>query len=326
VLISNCPQLNNPCNAYNPTPVQVLTGMGREVMFAGPDRKPWSDCLPNHSNTAQDGRCSVAVYSQADRHSPARGQADEAVFIGPPPPAQSYLSIPTLLEARAQHPCGAIHPGYGFLSENAEFAEACRAHGIVFIGPTPEQMRDFGLKHVARRIAAENGVPLLPGSGLLENIYAAVEAADRIGYPVMLKSTAGGGGIGIRLCASPAELHEAFDAARATEPIELGSGGLYLERFVSQARHIEVQIFAMAAARCRSRRARLLSTAEEQKVIEETPAPRLGSAIRQSLCRPRSAWQGGKLPVGGTVEFIYDNGTGDFYFLEVNTRLQVEQA
>jgi len=230
------------------------------------------------------GVASVAVYSQADRHSPHVGQADEAVFIGPPPPAQSYLSIPTLLEAARKTRAEAIHPGYGFLSENAEFAEACRAHGIVFIGPTPEQMRDFGLKHVARRIAAENGVPLLPGSGLLENIYAAVEAADRIGYPVMLKSTAGGGGIGIRLCASPAELHEAFDAVARLSQSNFGSGGLYLERFVSQARHIEVQIFGDGRGSVAALGERDCSVQRRnQKVIEETPAPRLGSAIRQRL-------------------------------------------
>ena len=274
------------------------------------------------------GVASVAVYSQADRHSPHVGQADEAVFIGPPPPAQSYLSIPTLLEAARKTRAEAIHPGYGFLSENAEFAEACRAHGIVFIGPTPEQMRDFGLKHVARRIAAENGVPLLPGSGLLENIYAAVEAADRIGYPVMLKSTAGGGGIGIRLCASPAELHEAFDAVARLSQSNFGSGGLYLERFVSQARHIEVQIFGDGRGSVAALGERDCSVQRRnQKVIEETPAPRLGSAIRQRLMQ--AAVQLGKAvsyQSAGTVEFIYDNGTGDFYFLEVNTRLQVEHG
>ena len=274
------------------------------------------------------GVASVAVYSEADRHSPHVGQTDEAVFIGPPPPAQSYLSIPTLLEAARKTGAEAIHPGYGFLSENAEFAEACLAHGIMFIGPTPEQMRDFGLKHVARRIAAENGVPLLPGSGLLENIYAAVEAAGRIGYPVMLKSTAGGGGIGIRLCASPAELHEAFDAVTRLSQSNFGSGGLYLERFVSQARHIEVQIFGDGRGSVAALGERDCSVQRRnQKVIEETPAPGLGSAVRQRLLQ--AAVQLGKAvsyQSAGTVEFIYDNATGDFYFLEVNTRLQVEHG
>lgn len=271
---------------------------------------------------------SVAVYSQADRHSPHVSQADEAVFIGPPPPAQSYLSISAMLEAARKTGAEAIHPGYGFLSENAEFTEACLAQGIVFIGPTPEQMRDFGLKHVARRIAAENGVPLLPGSGLLENVHAAIEAAGRIGYPVMLKSTAGGGGIGIRLCASPAELREAFDAVGRLCQSNFGSGGLYLERFVSQARHIEVQIFgdgrgsvvALGERDCSVQR-------RNQKVIEETPAPGLESSVRQKLLQATT--QLGKAvsyQSAGTVEFIYDDASKDFYFLEVNTRLQVEHG
>src|SRR6202158_546701 len=274
------------------------------------------------------GVASVAVYSEADRHSPHVGQADESLFIGPPPPAQSYLSIPTLLEAARKTGAEAIHPGDGCLSENAEFAEACLAHGIVFIGPTPEQMREFGLKHVARRIAAENGVPLLPGSGLLENIYAAVEAPDRIGYPIMLKSTAGGGGIGIRLCASPGELHEAFDAVARLSQSNFGSGGLYLERFVSQARHIEVQIFGDGRGSVAALGERDCSVQRRnQKVIEETPAPGLGSGVRQRLLQ--AAVQLGKAvsyQSAGTVEFIYDNATGDFYFLEVNTRLQVEHG
>jgi urea carboxylase len=274
------------------------------------------------------GVASVAVYSQADRHSPHVDQADEATFIGPPPPAQSYLSIPVLLEAARKTRAEAIHPGYGFLSENAEFAEACLAQGIVFIGPTPKQMRDFGLKHVARRIAAENGVPLLPGSGLLEDVHAVIEAAGRIGYPVMLKSTAGGGGIGIRLCASATELHEAFDAVGRLSQSNFGSGGLYLERFVSHARHIEVQIFGDGRGTVAALGERDCSVQRRnQKVIEETPAPGLESSVRQELLQ--AAIQLGKAvsyQSAGTVEFIYDNATKDFYFLEVNTRLQVEHG
>ena len=274
------------------------------------------------------GVSSVAVYSEADRHSPHVGQADEAVLIGPPPPAQSYLSIPALLEATRKTRAEAIHPGYGFLSENAGFAEACLAQGIVFVGPTPQQMRDFGLKHVARRIAAENGVPLLPGSGLLEDVHAAIEAADRIGYPVMLKSTAGGGGIGIRLCASPAEMHEAFNAVGRLSQSNFGSGGLYLERFVSQARHIEVQIFGDGRGSVAALGERDCSVQRRnQKVIEETPAPGLEDSVRQKLLQ--AAVQLGKAvsyQSAGTVEFIYDNDTKDFYFLEVNTRLQVEHG
>jgi urea carboxylase len=271
---------------------------------------------------------SVAVYSEADRHSLHVGQADKAICIGPPPAAQSYLSIPALLKAARATGAEAIHPGYGFLSENAALAEACAAHGIVFIGPTPQQMRDFGLKHTARKIASENGVPMLPGSGLLENVNAALAAAAEVGYPTMLKSTAGGGGIGMRLCNSPEELYDAFEAVSRQSRASFGSGSLYLERFVSEARHIEVQIFgdgkgsvvALGERDCSAQR-------RNQKVIEETPAPGLPSEIRKNL--RESAIRLGKAvnyQSAGTVEFVYDKFTNDFYFLEVNTRLQVEHG
>jgi urea carboxylase len=271
---------------------------------------------------------SVAVYSEADRHSMHVDQADEAVCIGPPSPAQSYLSVPALVEAVRKTQADAVHPGYGFLSENAEFAKACAANGVVFIGPTPQQMRDFGLKHVARRIAAENNVPLLPGSGLLEDVHAAIEAARRIGYPVMLKSTAGGGGIGIRLCGSVEELREAFDPVGRLSQSNFGSGGVYLERFVSQARHIEVQIFGDGRGSVAALGERDCSVQRRnQKVIEETPAPGLQSVIREQLIGAAvRLGKAVKYQSAGTVEFIYDNESGDFYFLEVNTRLQVEHG
>jgi urea carboxylase len=177
------------------------------------------------------GIASVAVYSEADRHSLHVEQADEGVCIGPAPAAQSYLSIPKLLEAAQKTEAEAIHPGYGFLSENAAFAEACAAQGVVFIGPTPQQMRDFGLKHTARQIAFENGVPMLPGSGLLDDVEDALKSADKVGYPAMLKSTAGGGGIGMRLCTSPDELRGAFETVSRQSQASFGSGSLYLERF-----------------------------------------------------------------------------------------------
>jgi urea carboxylase len=274
------------------------------------------------------GVASVAVYSEPDRHSLHVEQADEAVCIGPAPAAQSYLSIAALLDAAQRTAAQAIHPGYGFLSENAGFAEACAAHGVVFIGPTPQQMRDFGLKHTARQIAAENGVPMLPGSGLLRDVDAALRAADEVGYPTMLKSTAGGGGIGMRLCASPNELRDAFEAVSRQSQASFGSSSLYLERFVSEARHIEVQIFgggngsviALGERDCSVQR-------RNQKVIEETPAPGLPGSVRENLLQ--SAVRLGKAvhyQSAGTVEFIYDNSTGKFYFLEVNTRLQVEHG
>ena len=271
---------------------------------------------------------SVAVYSEADRHSLHVDQADEAVCIGAPPAAQSYLSIPAILKAAKEKGAEAIHPGYGFLSENAKFAEACADNGIVFIGPTPQQMRDFGLKHTAREIAAKNGVPMLPGTGVLQDIKAALKSAEAIGYPTMLKSTAGGGGIGMRLCNSPEELHDAYESVSRQSQASFGSSHLYLERFVTAARHIEVQIFgdgrssviALGERDCSIQR-------RNQKVIEETPAPGLPDEVRTRLLE--TAVRLGKAvqyQSAGTVEFIYDNVTGDFYFLEVNTRLQVEHG
>src|SRR5262252_5403017 len=274
------------------------------------------------------GVASVAVYSEADRHSLHVDQADQSVCIGPPPAAQSYLSIPAILNAAKETGAEAIHPGYGFLSENAGFAEACAEHGIVFIGPTPQQMRDFGLKHTAREIAASNGVPMLPGTGVLKNVEAALGAADAIGYPTMLKSTAGGGGIGMRLCSSPQELREAYEAVARQSEASFGSSNLYVERFVTAARHIEVQIFgdgrgtviALGERDCSVQR-------RNQKMIEETPAPGLRQETRTALLE--TAVRLGKAvqyQSAGTVEFIYDNARGDFYFLEVNTRLQVEHG
>lgn len=271
---------------------------------------------------------SVAVYSEADRHSLHVEQADESVCIGPPQASQSYLSIPKLLDAARNTNSEAIHPGYGFLSENAGFAEACAQHGIVFIGPTPQQMREFGLKHTAREIARNNDVPLLPGSGLLNDIDDALRTAVSIGYPVMLKSTAGGGGIGMRLCNSEQELHDAFESVSRQSQASFSSSSLYLEKFVSRARHIEVQIFgdgkgsviALGERDCSVQR-------RNQKVIEETPAPDLPGSVREKLLD--AAVRLGKAvnyQSAGTVEFIYDNATGDFYFLEVNTRLQVEHG
>ncbi len=271
---------------------------------------------------------SVAVYSEADSHSLHVKQADESVPIGPAAAAQSYLSIEAILDAAQKTGAEAIHPGYGFLSENAEFAEACAARGIVFIGPTPVQMRAFGLKHTARRIAEENHVALLPGSGLLATIEEAFAAAERVGYPVMLKSTAGGGGIGMRLCGSAGELAESYAAVQRMSQASFGSAALYLEKFVSNARHIEVQIFGDGTGNVISLGERDCSAQRRnQKVIEETPAPGLDDAARKTLfeCAVRLG-EAVQYQSAGTVEFIYDNDTGKFYFLEVNTRLQVEHG
>ena len=270
----------------------------------------------------------VAVYSEADRHSLHVEAADESVLIGPAAAAQSYLSMDAILEAARKTGAEAIHPGYGFLSENANFAEACAKSGIVFIGPTPEQMRTFGLKHTARRVAEENGVPLLPGTGLLANLSEAREAGEKIGYPVMLKSTAGGGGIGMRLCRSWSELEQGYEAVQRLSEASFGSAGLYLEKFVGRARHIEVQIFGDGKGRVVALGERDCSVQRRnQKVIEETPATGLTDAARRKLFEMATRLGAAvQYQSAGTVEFIYDSDASEMYFLEVNTRLQVEHG
>ncbi|HMP63402.1 MAG TPA: biotin carboxylase N-terminal domain-containing protein, partial [Phenylobacterium sp.] len=186
---------------------------------------------------------SVAVFSDADAGSLHVSQADEAVRLGPAAASQSYLNIPAILEAARATGAQAIHPGYGFLSENAAFAEACEAAGIAFIGPTPDNIRAFGLKHTARDLAQAHGVPLAPGTDLLTDASAALAAAEAIGFPVILKATAGGGGIGMRVCEDAAAVAEAFAQVSRLAGSNFADGGVFLERFVRQARHIEVQEF-----------------------------------------------------------------------------------
>ncbi len=274
------------------------------------------------------GVSSVAVYSDADRFSRHVFDADEAVRIGPATAAQSYLSIPAILAAAKETGAEAIHPGYGFLSENPEFADACDAAGIIFLGPTGDQMRAFAFKHSARATAERLGVPLLPGTGLLSSLEDARTAAETIGYPVMLKSTAGGGGIGIRLCRKPEELAEAWAAVRRQGQSAFGDDGVFVERFIEQARHLEVQIFgdgrgdviALGERDCSTQR-------RNQKVIEETPAPGLSPETRARLSALAVALgKSVNYRSAGTVEFVYDDAAGEFYFLEVNTRLQVEHG
>jgi len=271
---------------------------------------------------------SVAVYSEADVGSLHVAQADEAVLIGPAPAAQSYLAIEKILAVAKETGAQAIHPGYGFLSENPGFAEACAAAGIVFIGPKPDQMRRFGLKHTAREIAQAEGAPLLPGTGLLADVTAALREAETIGYPVMLKSTAGGGGIGMQLCWNATELEPAFARVDRLSRANFKESGLFLEKYVERARHIEVQIFgdgrghvvALGERECSIQR-------RNQKIIEETPAPGLSDKVRAELlaCAERLGRAAG-YESAGTVEFVFDDATNKFYFLEVNTRLQVEHG
>ncbi|MEX0870683.1 MAG: urea carboxylase, partial [Aquisalimonadaceae bacterium] len=233
-----------------------------------------------------------------------------------------------ILQAARDTGAQAIHPGYGFLSENAGFAEACEAAGIAFIGPTGQQMRDFGLKHTARSLAEHNGVPLLPGTGLLDNPDQAAEQAARIGYPVMLKSTAGGGGIGMQLCHDEATLREAFGSVQRLSQNNFSNSGIFLEKYVEHARHIEVQLFgdgrgqviALGERDCSLQR-------RNQKVVEETPAPKLPADVRAALLETAERLgRGVSYRSAGTVEYIFDAATGAFYFLEVNTRLQVEHG
>ncbi|HEV3155837.1 MAG TPA: urea carboxylase [Candidatus Baltobacteraceae bacterium] len=271
---------------------------------------------------------SVAVYSEADHGSAHVRAADVAVLIGGPSPAESYLRGDVIIEAAKRTGAQAVIPGYGFLSENVAFAEACEAAGLVFVGPTPQQMRDFGLKHVARTLAEEASVPLTPGSGLLADVASAREAARRIGYPVMLKSTAGGGGIGLTRCDDEHALENAFDSVQRLGKSFFNDGGLFVERFVDRARHVEVQIFgdgkgnvvALGERDCSIQR-------RNQKVIEETPAPGLPDSTRKRLFEAAERLgRSAGYRSAGTVEFIYDDRSDTFYFLEVNTRLQVEHA
>ena len=271
---------------------------------------------------------SVAVYSEADAHTRHVYAATESVCIGPALAAESYLRWERILEAAEKTGAQAIHPGYGFLSENAEFAEACLARGIAFIGPTPEQMRSFGLKHKARQLAAENQLPLLPGSPLLDSLEEARAAAPAIGYPVMLKSTAGGGGIGLQLCHQEEDMAELFERVQRLSQNNFKQSGIYIEKYVEQARHLEVQIFgdgqgtviALGERDCSVQR-------RNQKVIEETPAPGISEALRHSLCEAAvRLGQAVNYQSAGTVEFVLDAATENFYFLEVNTRLQVEHG
>ncbi|MBK4737145.1 urea carboxylase [Noviherbaspirillum pedocola] len=271
---------------------------------------------------------SVAVYSEADADALFVTQAEEAVAIGPAPAAQSYLQAARLIEAARATGATAIHPGYGFLSENAAFAEACAAAGIAFLGPTPEQMRVFGLKHTARALAEQSGLPLLPGTGLLSSFDEAASAARRIGYPVMLKSSAGGGGIGMQMCRDEDELSRAFDSVRRMAQANFSDAGVFLERYIEAARHIEVQIFGDGQGRVIALGERDCSLQRRnQKVIEETPAPNLPQPVRERLLamavRLAEAVQ---YRSAGTVEFVMDAKTHEFFFLEVNTRLQVEHG
>ncbi|RRW18326.1 urea carboxylase [Stutzerimonas stutzeri] len=270
----------------------------------------------------------VAVYSEADAASLHLQQADEAHSLGDGPAAQTYLVVDKIIGIARETGAKAIHPGYGFLSENAAFAEACEAAGIAFVGPTPEQLRVFGLKHTARALAKQHGVPMLEGTELLEDVKAALNAAEQVGYPVMLKSTAGGGGIGMRVCRSAAELAEAFDAVKRLGQNNFSDSGVFIEKYIERARHLEVQVFGDGAGEVIALGVRDCSVQRRnQKVLEETPAPNLPTGMAEALCQAAiTLAKAVSYRSAGTVEFVYDAEAQRFYFLEVNTRLQVEHG
>ncbi|MGW2959663.1 5-oxoprolinase/urea amidolyase family protein [Streptomyces sp. NPDC001220] len=272
------------------------------------------------------GLRTVAVYSDPDRSAPHVRLADEAVRLGPAPAKESYLDADLVLKAAKDTGAGAIHPGYGFLSEDADFARRCEEAGIVFVGPTPEQLELFGAKHTARAAAEAAGVPLAPGTGLLSDLPEALRAAAAVGYPVMLKATGGGGGIGMSACRSAAELTDAWDRVQRVAAASFSSAGVFLERLVADARHVEVQVFGDGAGQVVTFGDRDCSLQRRnQKVVEEAPAPGLPARVRAQLAASaRDLCAAVGYRSAGTVEFVYDAAREEAYFLEVNTRLQVE--
>ncbi|GGD67284.1 urea carboxylase [Croceicoccus mobilis] len=274
------------------------------------------------------GLRSVAVYSEADAGSLHVSQADVAICIGAAPAAKSYLNIEAILAAAKETGAGAIHPGYGFLAENTEFAEACAAAGIEFIGPTPDNIRTFGLKHSARDLAESHGVPLAPGTGLLTDAEEAAKAANEIGFPIILKATAGGGGIGMRICEDEGAVREGFAAVKRLGEGNFGDAGVFLERYIGRARHIEVQIFGDGKGRVMPLGERDCSLQRRnQKVVEEAPAPQLSDAKRAELIAAAvRLGEAANYLSAGTVEFLFDADREEFFFLEMNTRLQVEHG
>ena len=271
---------------------------------------------------------SVAVYADSDMDSLHVHHADEAYCLGGGAATQTYLDIDKIIDIAKKTGAEAIHPGYGFLSENAQFIHRLDAEGLVFIGPTAQQVEVFGLKHKARELAEQADVPLTPGTSLLKDVDGAIQEAETMGYPVMLKSTAGGGGIGMQLCHSSEELLASFATVKRLGESNFSDDGVFLEKFVDQARHIEVQVFgdgqghaiAIGERDCSSQR-------RNQKVVEECPAPNLPEFTRNKLFQAaESLLANVNYRNAGTVEFIYDVKQDEFYFLEVNTRLQVEHG
>ena len=268
----------------------------------------------------------VAAVSDADRESMAAQMADRAVCIGPPRSADSYLKVENLLAAAHGTGCDALHPGYGFLSERAALAQACAENNVTFVGPSAENISMMGDKLEARKIARDAGVPLVPGSDHAKNPHEAARLAEQIGYPLLLKASAGGGGRGIKLVWNSGEIEDTFRTAAAEARAAFGNDTLYMEKYVGNARHIEVQILGdthgnvihLGERDCSLQR-------RHQKIIEEAPAYAVLPEVRARICNAAATLA---RSIGyrsaGTIEFIYDNDTADFYFLEMNTRIQVE--
>ena len=268
----------------------------------------------------------VAVFSTADRDSLHVRFADEAVCIGPPPSRQSYLSIPAIISAAEVTGADAIHPGYGFLSENAEFSRICSEHGIKFIGASTEMINAMGDKATAQDTMKKAGVPVIPGSdGLLDTVEEAIELAKTIVYPVIIKATAGGGGRGMRIIREESEFRKLWDDAKMEAAASFGNDGMYMEKFVEEPRHIEIQIVGDKFGKvCHLSERDCSIQRRHQKLCEETPSPALTDELRQKMGDAAIAGATAIAYEGaGTIEFLVDKN-GDFYFMEMNTRIQVE--
>ena len=272
------------------------------------------------------GLRTVAVYSEPDAGSLVVQLADEALLIGPGHASKSYLDVDAVLDAARRSGAGAVHPGYGFLSENAGFAERVGQAGLVFVGPSAEAIRTMGDKAAARSAAIRAGVPTVPGSdGVIEDPAEAVRVAAQIGYPVMIKASAGGGGRGIRVAHDEADLRKQLATARAEAKAAFGNGEVYLERFIRKARHIEVQILGdgRRVVHCFERECSLQR--RRQKIWEEAPSPAITPETREALCASAvKLAQAVNYSGAGTLEYLYDDESREFFFIEMNTRIQVE--
>lgn len=270
----------------------------------------------------------VAVYSTADRESLHVRFADEAVCIGPPSSTESYLSVPKIMAAVEITNADAIHPGYGFLAENADFAEVCAEYGIKFIGPTPSQIRKMGDKITAKETMINAGVPVVPGSdGLLKDLKTGLANAKKIGYPVILKATAGGGGRGMRIVLEPDEFESQWDLARTEAKAAFTNDGIYIEKFIEEPRHIEIQIAGDQMGKvCHLSERDCSIQRRHQKLVEEAPSPFMTRALRKAMGEAAiKAAEAINYEGVGTVEFLVDKHK-KFYFMEMNTRIQVEHT